>query len=83
MPTRRRRNQLSSVGRSLTSQASQRRFSQTSAATNAARTARAVATISQTNNRRYVNDPSGRYSGPGVFSRRTGSRVGTWVNLSH
>ena len=86
MPTRRRR-QLTSVARSLMSNASQRRFGRTSAATVAANMRSATTTLDPVSGRRYVRyrqarqGRGGRYT---VGSRRTpGMIVGRYVGMAH
>ena len=57
----------------------------TSNAVRNGRVARATSTLENTFDRRYVNDPRGRYGSAryGVFNRRTGDRVGTMVDMAH
>ena len=84
MPTRRRNRAESAVQRQIARTVGTDR-TRVSAARRAARQERASSTLSNAVGRRYVVDPQGRYGGRerGVFSRRTGARVGTMVGMAH
>ena len=79
------RRRRSTFLRSLIGDQAARNFSRTSRARRAARGTNATGTLQNAQNRRYVNDPTGRYGSEryGVFNRRTGARVGTMVGMAH